>query len=148
WAFESSKKQPTNKIRNNNELNKAARALPYAGGTVSVRWRTVRIRLSPRAPCPSDVAVQRETQIGLEVGSSRRPQDVLHPSVALVTDQEQIPDAGIEPRRRHVPQSVRASRFRAVDMVMQLVLVGPPVHEDEVACPAGVNADKTDAVVP
>jgi hypothetical protein len=75
-----------------------------------------------------------------------RGKDVTDPCRPLVRDDTQVPDAGDRIALGLAPQLLRRFGRGEEDVVVQLVLVLPPVDEDEVPAASVVHSEEADAV--
>ncbi len=93
----------------------------------------------------SDLGVEPVLDVGVQVRNVSR-EDVTDPGLALVRDDAEIPHAGDGICRRRGTQRSRVGTHGEEDVMVELVFVFPPIHEDEVASAAVVHAEKPDAV--
>src|SRR6266542_5534080 len=92
-----------------------------------------------------DLGVELVLEIGVEVGNLGR-EDVPDPRLALVRDDAEIPDTGDRVGSRRGTERSRVVTRGEEDVMVELVLLFPPIHEDEIASAAVVDAEEPDAV--
>ena len=79
-------------------------------------------------------------------GASRVVEDGIQPGIAFESDDGEVVHARRRPWRRKRDQRLRPILRGGEDMMVQLVLIRPPVGKDVAAAPGVVNAEKTSAV--
>lgn len=94
----------------------------------------------------SDVSAKRIREVRLSVHPSSLGKHVSNPGLPFVRDHAEIPDAGDRVLWCRCAQSARLLRCGEEDSVLQLVLVLPPGHEDEVAVATVVDPEESEPV--
>ena len=91
------------------------------------------------------VVAQTSLKIAFDVGPVGISEDFFDPGIALEPDHLKVENARGDAirRARHVERLVERG---GEDVVMKLVLVRPPVYENEIGIDAAVHADETDAI--